>query len=102
MKGTSFSTLQELEGAVSEVLRGREQFVGAVARGEFHGASVGEFISNNPHVHALYVVKVAESVPGMGKVSARRALDELGVNYLSPCLCVTSQQWEMLFAGGQK
>ena len=102
MKGTSFSTLQEVEGAVSEILRGREQFVGAVARGEFHGASVGEFISNNPHVHALYVVKVAESVPGMGKVSARRALDELGINYLGPCLSVTSQQWETLFAGGQK
>ena len=102
MKGTSFSTLQEVEGAVSEVLRGREQFVGAVARGEFHGASVGEFISNNPHVHALYVVKVAESVPGMGKVSARRALDELGVNYLSPCLSVTSQQWETLFTGAQQ
>ena len=102
MKGTSFSTLQEVEGAVSEILRGREQFVGAVARGEFHGASVGEFISNNPHVHALYVVKVAESVPGMGKVSARRTLDELGVNYLSPCLSITSVQWETLFAGGQQ
>ena len=102
MKGTCFSTLHEVEGAIAEVLHGREQFVGAVARGEFHGASVGEFISNNPHVHALYVVKVAESVPGMGKVSARRALDELGVNYLSPCLSITSQQWETLFAGGQK
>jgi len=102
MKGTSFSTIREVEGAVAEVLHRREQFVGAVARGEFHGAAVGEFVRSNPHVQALYVVKVAESIPGMGKVSARRALDELGVNYLSPCLSITSQQWETLFAGGQQ
>ena len=102
MKGTSFSTLREVEDAVAEVLHAREQFVGAIARGELDAASVGEFVINNTHLHELYVVKVAESVPGMGKVSARRTLDELGVNYLSPCLSVTSQQWETLFAGGQK
>jgi hypothetical protein len=102
MKSTSFSTLNEVETAIAEVLQGREQFIAAVARGEFHGATIGEFIISHPHVHALYVVKVAESVPGMGKVSARRALDELGVNYLSPCLSVTSVQWETLFAGGQR
>ena len=102
MKGTSFSTLQEVEVAVAEVLQAREKFVHAVAHGEMTAASVGEFILNQPHLHALYVVKVAESVPGMGKVSARRALDELGINYLGPCLSVKSQQWETLFAGGQK
>lgn len=102
MKGTSFSTLQEVEGAISDVLHTRKQFVDSVARGELSAETVGEFIVGHPHLHALYVVKVAESIPGMGKVSARRALDELGINYLSPCLFVTSQQWETLFAGGQK
>lgn len=102
MKCTSFSTIQEVEGAIAEVLHGRKKFLGAVARGEFHGASVGEFIISNTHVHALYVVKVAESIPGMGKVSARRALDELGISYLSPCLSITSQQWQTLFASGHQ
>ena len=102
MKVASFSTLSEVETAIAEVLQGREQFTAAVARGEFHAISVGEFIISHPHVHALYVVKVAESVPGMGKVSARRTLDELGVNYLSPCLSITSVQWETLCAGGQQ
>jgi hypothetical protein len=65
-------------------------------------ASVGEFILNQPHLHALYVVKVAESVPGMGKVSARRTLDELGINYLNPCLSITGEQWKTLFTGAQQ
>ncbi|MFM9085068.1 MAG: integration host factor, actinobacterial type [Acidimicrobiia bacterium] len=30
-------------------------------------------------VSRLYVVKVLESLPGVGKVSARRALEELGI-----------------------
>jgi hypothetical protein len=102
MKGTSFSTLREVEDAVAEVLHARQQFVGAIARGELDAASVGEFVINNTHVHELYVVKVAESVPGMGKVSARRKLDELGVDYLSPCCSITSEQWEILFVGVQR
>jgi hypothetical protein len=48
------------------------------------------------------VVKVAESVPGMGKVSARRTLDELGINYLNPCLSITGEQWKTLFTGAQQ
>ena len=102
MKGTSFSTLQEVEVAVAEVLQAREEFVRAVARGEMSVALVSEFILNQPHLHALYVVKVAESVPGMGKVSARRTLDELGINYLSPCLSITGEQWKTLFTGAQQ
>ena len=102
MKGTSFSTLQEVEVAVAEVLQAREKFVHAVAHGEMTAALVSEFILNQPHLHALYVVKVAESVPGMGKVSARRTLDDLGINYLSPCLSITGEQWKTLFTGAQQ
>lgn len=102
MKGTSFSILQEVEVAVAEVLQAREKFVRAVAHGEMTAASVGEFILNQPHLQALYAVKVAESVPGMGKVSARRTLDELGIKHLSPCLSITGEQWKTLFAGAQQ
>ena len=102
MKGTSFTSLKEVEGAVAEVLQGRKQFIATVSRGEFTALTVHDFIAHNPQVHALYVVKVAESVPGMGKVSARRALDELGVGYLCPCLSVTLEQWTTLLAGGQQ
>ena len=49
MKGTSFSTLQEVEIAVAEVLQAREKFVRAVARGEMSAALVGEFILNQHH-----------------------------------------------------
>jgi hypothetical protein len=38
----------------------------------------------------------------MGKVSARRTLDELRINYLNPCLSITGEQWKTLFAGAQQ
>jgi hypothetical protein len=38
----------------------------------------------------------------MGKVSARRTLDELGINYLKPCLSITGEHWKTLFTGAQQ
>lgn len=65
--------LAELGDAVAAAPVGRSATVEATLRDALVSAAV------HPHLADLYVVKVLEAVPGLGKVASRRILDARGV-----------------------
>lgn len=69
---------------------------GRISPDRIHGA-----LADDPALFSLYAVKVAEALPGLGKVAARRALARHGVDELSPAGDVSGDVWPAVASEGE-
>lgn len=87
----------------------RVTLVRTLRSGFLHDVSVGAVgpdliaatVTGDPALASLYAVKVAEALPGLGKVTARRALARHGVDELSPAGNVAGDVWPSIAAEGE-
>jgi S13-like protein len=56
----------------------REELIGAIRRGDIHIDAPGETRETRDMTK---VVSLTEAVPGLGKVGARKILDDLGIDH---------------------
>jgi hypothetical protein len=74
----------------------RNAFLRDISTGAVLPADIGACVATEPALASIYAVKVAEAIPGLGKVTARRALGRHGVDELSPAGEVDPQVWSSI------
>jgi hypothetical protein len=83
---------------VALVRTSRSGFLDDVSCGRLQPDRIGTTVADDPALFTLYAVKVAEALPGLGKVMARRSLARHGVDELSPAGDVASEVWPSIAA----
>jgi len=100
MQDTFQDDATEVAALVESVRHARNEFLLNISAGKVTSDVIAQMITDDGALHQLYVVKIAESIPHLGKVSARRALGKLGINDLAPAISLSHDQWQALFVGG--
>ena len=99
MSGSSNANTTTVVDLVASLRSQRNTFLSALASEVIPSSSVHRHIEDNSALHQLYIVKVVESLPGVGKVQARRALEQLGIDELAPAITVDEGAWSQLLVG---
>jgi hypothetical protein len=99
MSGSNHANAATVVDVVKSLRAERGEFLNALSNGTVPATSVFARIQAESALHQLYVVKVVESLPHVGKVQARRALGSLGIDELSPAVDVDQAAWGALLAG---
>lgn len=93
MQGTSDASI--IESVI--LLRSlRNDFLRDISTGVVVPANIGACVAGEPALASIYAVKVAEAIPGLGKVTARRALGRHDVDELAPAGEVDPQVWSSI------
>ena len=79
----------------------RNGFLHDIAAGKVAPGHIADTVAGDPALSSIYAVKVAEALPGLGKVTARRALARHGVDELSPAGHVEGGVWPSIAAEGE-
>jgi len=79
----------------------RSGFLHDIAVGAVGPDRIADVVAGDPALFSIYAVKVAEALPGLGKVTARRALARHGVDELSPAGHVAGSVWPSIAAEGE-
>lgn len=79
----------------------RSGFLDDVAAGRVAPAKIAAGVADDPALFSLYAVKVAEALPGLGKVTARRGLARHGIDELSPAGNVPGDVWTSIADEGE-
>ena len=79
----------------------RSGFLHDIAVGTVGPDRIADAVADDPALSSLYAVKVAEALPGLGKVTARRALAGHGIDELSPAGRVAGSVWTSIAAEGE-
>jgi hypothetical protein len=99
MSGSNHTSATTVVDLVAVMRSQRSTFLREIATEVIPGGSVHRHIEANPALHQMYIVKIVESLPRVGKVEARRALEALGVDELAPAITVDEDTWGLLLAG---
>lgn len=99
MSGSSNANTTAVVDLVASLRSRRNTFLSALASEVVPSSTVYRHIEDNSALHHLYIVKVVESLPGVGKVQARRALERLGIDELAPAITVDEGAWSQLLIG---
>ena len=99
MSGNTQTNTTSVADLVNSLRTERGDFLSSLSSGSIPSTSVYARIQGEPALHQLYVVKIVESLPLIGKVHARRALGSLGIDELSPAIEVDEAAWGVLIAG---
>ena len=99
MPGSSNANTTAVVGLVASLRSHRNTFLSVLASEVVPSSSVHRYIEDHSALHQLYIVKVVESLPGVGKVQARRALEQLGIDELAPAITVDEGAWSQLLVG---
>ena len=99
MSGSNHTSATTVVDLVAALRTHRSTFLREIATEVIPGGSIRRHIEGNPTLHQMYIVKIVESLPRVGKVEARRALEALGVNELAPAITVDEATWGLLLAG---
>lgn len=86
----------EVLARLSQRRQAIESVIASVANTSLTLARVFERVENEPVYQFVYLVKLAEAVPGIGKVRARRILAELNLGERTRVAEVTVMQRESL------
>ena len=79
VSATTARQTDEVLARATKLRNNLESVISGVAAGSVTLAQVFERTSEDAVCGFVYLVKIAESVPGIGKVRGRRVLEELGL-----------------------
>ncbi len=79
----------------------RSGFLDDVSCSRLAPERIASVVADDPALFSLYAVKVAEALPGLGKIMARRALARHGVDELSPAGNVPGDVWTSIATEGE-
>ena len=79
----------------------RSGFLHDIEVGAIGPDRVADAVASDPALSSIYAVKVAEAFPGLGKVTARRALARHGIDELSPAGRVAPGVWSSIATDGE-